>query len=477
MQNKTVSITARLLATISYIQGPTRAHIAPASRYEIMKPKNLLLLPALIAVLNLLPVGQAPGQTFTTLYTINTADEGSPGLFVLSSNTLYGATSGSYEVFALNTDGTGFRVLTVSGYCIGLTLSGNTLYGSSLGSGDPPNSDSWLFAVNTDGTGYTNLYTFTPTSIDYDGAFRNTYGWGPMGVTLSGATLYGTTEYGGVSGAGTFFKVSTNGTGFSWTDAEAGSDGGLILSGDTLYGTDAASVFAINTNGLALTDLHYFSFVYGQSTNSDGREPGGLVLSGSTLYGAAFDYGAGGVGTVFALNVDGTGFRVLHSFTALSSTQTNSDGAYPNGLVLNGSTLYGTTSEGGSSGMGTVFAINTNGTGFTNLHTFTDTGDGAYPGRLFLSGNTFYGATSAGTVFSLSFTPQLTITLSGTHVILSWPTNVAGFDYTGYVLQSASNLVSPAVWSTNFPAPVVIAGRNTVTNEITGTQQFYRLIR
>ena len=50
---------------------------------------------------------------------------------------------------------------------------------------------------------------------------------------------------------------------------------------------------------------------------------------------------------------------------------TSSDGADPYaGLILSGNTLYGTTS-GGSWGDGTVFAINTDGIGFTNLHSFT----------------------------------------------------------------------------------------------------------
>ena len=50
---------------------------------------------------------------------------------------------------------------------------------------------------------------------------------------------------------------------------------------------------------------------------------------------------------------------------------TNSDGANPYaGLILSGNTLYGTASDGGSSGNGTVFAVNTDGTGFTNLHSF-----------------------------------------------------------------------------------------------------------
>jgi len=69
----------------------------------------------------------------------------------------------------------------------------------------------------------------------------------------------------------------------------------------------------------------------------------------------------------------------------------------------------------------------------------------------------------------------MTIVPSGTNVLLTWPTNVAGFDYTGYTLQSTTNLASTVVWSTNSPAPVIIAGQNTVTNPITGPQQFYRL--
>src|ERR1039458_534279 len=65
-------------------------------------------------------------------------------------------------------------------------------------------------------------------------------------------------------------------------------------------------------------------------------------------------------------------FTNQHSFTAF-------DGAYPEaGLILSGTTLYSTTySGGGSSGDGTVFKINANGTGFRNLHSFTANSDGA----------------------------------------------------------------------------------------------------
>jgi uncharacterized repeat protein (TIGR03803 family) len=120
------------------------------------------------------------------------------------------------------------------------------------------------------------------------------------------------------------------------------------------------------------------------------------------LFGTASIGGNAGYGTVFAVNTDGSGFTTLYNFTALSTTifhQTNSDGANPMAaLVLTGDTLYGTAMNGGTSGsgFGALFAIKTNGTGFTNLHSFTYT-DGADPqAGLILWSNTLYGTASGG---------------------------------------------------------------------------------
>ena len=237
-----------------------------------------------------------------------------------------------------------------------------------------------MFALNTDGTGFTNLHNFTATSGSAGGFGINSDGANPIGgLILSGNTLYGTANCGGSAGYGTVFALNTDGTGF--------------------------------------TNLHSFTGPSGPGgfggTNSDGMYPWcGLVLSNNTLYGTASSGGNPGYGTVFALNTNGTGFTTLHNFTY-------NDGGHPRaGLILAGNTLYGTAYSGGLSGYGTVFGVNTDGTGFTDLHSFTYD-DGAHPyAGVILSGNTLYGATyygggsGNGVVFALS-----------TNLTLPGPTN------------------------------------------------------
>jgi uncharacterized repeat protein (TIGR03803 family) len=152
--------------------------------------------------------------------------------------------------------------------------------------------------------------------------------------------------------------------------------------------------------------------------------------------------------------------------------------------MLSGKTLYGTTHNGCSSGYGTMFAINTDGTGFTTLHNFAGAPkDGANPyAGLLLSGTTLFGTSwvggtyNEGTVFSLSYpAPQLAVTPAGTSVKLTWPSAVAGFSYSACTLQCTTNLGSPATWCAISCTNDVVNGQNTVTNPIIGSQMFFRL--
>jgi len=454
-------------------------------------------------------------QTFTVLHDFAGDGDGvlENGLIV-SSNILYGTTAA--RVFRLNKDGTSFTTLYDFGdgrdgdWLSGVILSGNSLYGTAAVGGSyggiPGNGT--VFKVNTDGTGFTNLHIFTYLFSGTNGDGANPR----SGLILSGNTLYGTARTGGNSGNGTVFAINPDGTGFrtlysftagsgsyytSITNNDGAYPNALILSDNTFYGTasgggsyGSGTIFSVHTDGSGFITLHSFTpamlftntgNVY--TTNSDGAGPepsAALTLLGNTLYGTAAFGGSSAVGTVFKLNTDGTGFATLHSFAGYPI-----DGAYPlGGLIISSSSniLYGTTAGGGSSAAGTVFALNTDGTGYTVLHSFIGgTNYGPWSG-LTLSGNTLYGTTDdggssrRGTVFSLSVTPQLNLVPSGPNMILSWPTNYAGFDYTGYTLQSTTNLASP-IWTTNLPAPVVIDGQHTVTNPVSGTQQFFRLSR
>ena len=87
-------------------------------------------------------------------------------------------------------------------------------------------------------------------------------------------------------------------------------------------------------------------------------------------------------------------------------------------------------------------------------------------------GSTYDGIATAPCATCIGNLPQLVITRSGTNVIVNWPTN-----FTGFTLLSTTNLATSTVWITNTPAPVVVSTNNTVTNGISDTQKFYRLIQ
>jgi uncharacterized repeat protein (TIGR03803 family) len=278
------------------------------------------------------------------------------------------------------------------------------------------------------------LHSFTPLGeTNRDGAL-------PLGgLVLASNLLYGTTGEGGSGGNGVVFSVSSDGSDFvplhsfaALSKNSAGtltnSDGAfptgtLVLSDGTLYGTASAggaygngTVFTAQSGGSSFTVLHDFTGVFadssGLSTNRDGAKPSaGLTLSGNLLFGTTPEGGRFGNGTVFRLNRDGTGFQVLHHFTATSPDSsvvlTNGDGSRPHSsLVLSGNTLFGTTSSAGGGGQGTVFSLSADGTAFTTLHSFTAISgnpssstnyDGASPmGGLLLQGPTLYGTASAG---------------------------------------------------------------------------------
>jgi uncharacterized repeat protein (TIGR03803 family) len=84
-----------------------------------------------------------------------------------------------------------------------LTLSGNTLYGTAWKGGT--NGNGTVFALTTNGN-FTLLHTFS--GLNNFGGLNNDGVFPIAGLTLSGNTLYGTTSGGGLYGEGTVFSIS-----------------------------------------------------------------------------------------------------------------------------------------------------------------------------------------------------------------------------------------------------------------------------
>src|ERR1051326_4126534 len=530
-------------------------------------PVVQLLLCSFFAVVNL------SAQTFSVVHNFTDGEGYSPfGDLVLSSNSLFGTCSGggafgSGTVFTLNRNGSGLTVFP--DFAAGdnnasfeatnsdglwpegtLLLSNNTLYGTCSSGG--AYGCGTIFKVNTDGSGFTVLHTFS--AIDWNNGATNADGAVPgKSLVLSGRTLYGMTAGGGISAGGTVFRLNIDGSDFSKlydldNNGYNNTGGGLTLAGNELYGATMSggasgygSIFKIHTNGTGFAVVHDFSSpampeatlllsgsdfskLYDLDNNGYNNTGGGLTLAGNELYGATMSGGASGYGSIFKIHTNGTGFAVVHDFsspampeaTLLLSGSTlfgTTTGEAPDGssfgamvfkvntdgsgftnlhtvarsdasLVPLGNTVYGTTVEGGHhdffDSYGTVFAINTDGAGFTNLYSFTvpdfRTGhnqDGANPaGGLLLSGNMLYGTTTYGgsavdgTVFVLSLASSPGIPLS----IQSLRNKlVLSWSDSTFLLQA-----SPAIGGiyTN-----VAGAQSPYTNSVTGLQQFFRLVR
>ena len=253
-------------------------------------------------------------------------------------------------------------------------------------------------------------------------SFDGSNGDGPKGNLVQGAdgSFYGTTSLGGVTGAGTVFKITAGGmltTLYSFTDGKDGNGplAGLIQGTDgSFYGTTLGDVLTLGgtifkiTPGGTFTTLHNFNI-------SDGLDPyAGLIQAADgNFYGTTIEGGSLDAGTIFKLTPAGT-LTTLYSF-AIGST----NGYGPYGGVIQGTdgAFYGTTNKGGSNNFGTVFKFTPGGT-LTTLHSFSGAADGSSPsaGLIQATDGNFYGTTSAaggvgggyGTVFKI--TPGGTLT-------------------------------------------------------------------
>ena len=215
-----------------------------------------------------------------------------------------------------------------------------------------------------------------------------------------GTFLYGTTPTGGTRTHGTIFKIKPDGTGYvklmDFSGSLNGSTpyGSLVYDGTFLYGMTAVggingmgTIFKIKPDGTGYIKLMDFAGAV------NGRNPySSLIFDGTFLYGMTNGGGTNTLGTIFKIKPDGTGYTKLIDFSGVLN------GRHPYGsLISDGTFLYGMTSSGGTSDSGTVFKILPNGTGYLKLMDFAGSSSGKWPyGSLFYDGTFLYGMTQGG---------------------------------------------------------------------------------
>ncbi len=354
---------------------------------------------------------------FTSLHSFTGGDASIAGLIQCSDGSLYGTaqyggTANMGGLFKLKTDGTNYSLFYPfssaggSGYAPQSQLtfgSDGKLYGATQNGGDGDAGS--FFKVNPDGTGYTQLYSFSNFYFSAN----------PSALTLcSDGALYGVAA-GGANGDGALFKIDASGTtvttvySFNYIGNAGYSPIKAVIEGldGALYGVNysgglfgGGTVYKIAKDGTGYVDIHSFG------SAGDGSTPFSSLIqtSDGSLYGTTNQGGASGNGTVFKLNSDGTNYSVLHSFGVAAG-----DGLSPNGIIKGSDgAIYGTTGSGGANFGGTVFKINQDGSGYTSILSTPNYSLGVSPTVLqgpdgALYGTFGYGGTQyAGSIFKVN---------------------------------------------------------------------------
>jgi uncharacterized repeat protein (TIGR03803 family) len=295
--------------------------------------------------------------------------------------------TGEYEVihdFDFGTSGTSNPLIEAHDGKLYGTLSVFSEYGA-------------IFRINKDGTGFEILHRFAGADgISPNGAL----------ILAPDGHLTGITTAGGALGGGTYFRINKDGSGFRILRNFAsgnGNLGSLIRLNDRFYGISVYGGVAGSGNLFSLDPADgSFKFLTELTNTNDIANPVALSAVGSVIYAVASD-------KLFEFFPATGKYQIIHKFDLYGG-----DGIHPLTKPVFGpdGKLYGTTGEAGSGGVGTIYSIATDGSGYKTTWTFMNGMIGQFPSGLIVDGKgALYGATvdggklkktlSRGTVFRL----------------------------------------------------------------------------
>ncbi len=300
-----------------------------------------------------------------------------------------------------------------------LDRAGN-LYGTTNLGGSDANGSVYRLTRQGSSWTFTSLYSFQ------GGLDGSAPGYGPLAFAPDGRPV-GTTESGG--NFGTAFSVQPAGSvcgslGCAWKETVlhrfgGGTDGAQPLNGvvfdsaGNFYGTanlggayGNGAVFEGTRSGQTWTESVLYSFVGG--TDAVNPVAGVTLDAAGNLYGTTSFGGANGVGSIYELASNGSGWTesVLYSFTG------GSDGSAPVGGLISDAAgnLYGGTFFGGDNGGGVVYELSPNGSGgwtFNTIYSFTGY-YGPYNTLTFDAQGNLFGTTEGGGAYGSGSVFKLT---------------------------------------------------------------------
>ena len=380
----------------------------------------------------------SPATDLTVLYQFPVGSYSHASVIFGTDGLIYGTTSGKSgldpsTVFRVKPDGSDYTVLRTLNYYIEgsnvqspvIQATDGMLYGTASYGGGGAGT---VFRLNTDGTAFEVIYVFH-SAFD---AIVN--GANPYGLLQVGDKLYGTTAYGGayaplnhsaIPRAGILYRINLDGSNYTIVHSFQPCDGTIPAStpilgtdgrlyGTTIYGGtyDRGVVYRVNLDGTGYQVLHQFNGAV------DGNYPdGGLMQTkDGRLYGTIGGY----YGGLYSLDPDGSNFSILsNTRSPLGMYQYGTSDSCvplegPDGAIYATFTFVTSQSWGGS-----VYKVNRDGSGYTTLQFFTGV-EGRYTqgvrlgpdGRLY--GTTQLGGlNNAGTIFALgNYCPQAPVITS-----------------------------------------------------------------
>jgi len=407
--------------------------------------------------------------TITTLHSFAGAEGSFPrgSLIQAADGPLYGTASAG----GADDDGTIFRIdlhgnLTV---VASLTAAGRIPIGGLVQA-----TDGKFYGTTLGGSVFGSVFRVDGAGhVTYLHAFAGDDGQGPLAglVQASDGYLYGTTSGGGFNW-GSLFRTDPAGSTtslhvFGYSEG-IGPTGLTRAADDDLYGAmyagggdNAGTVFRMDSAGV-LETLHDF---VAQESPSDGCYPAGSLIQGTDghLYGTTDGCGANNGGTIFRLDTAGE-FGVLYSFYGHPG-----DGLNPFGALVEAANghLYGTTANGGTSGVGTVYEMDTSGS-LAVLHSFANYPvDGAIPigGLMQSNDGELYGTTLGGGAYG--FGTAFRVDGSGQVATLHDFTVEEGNPSGGVVLQASDGLFYGTTTASNLGGNGTIFKMNGAGNVAT----------